>query len=426
MRSADDGAWSSLIGAGSHKEDGLDATPPPASAGSWVTSRTLLPLHTRPLSVSLSLSSSLSPSTSLSLSLSLMGGLAEPTGSHAMGEPIRVNGVTAEATLTRAAAGGGLRGGGWLQWREIGGQGRERCLELDREVLGVQREGRRVTVKAFVAGGGAAKRGGAGGGGKSRVRKDFALEAATEEAAEVWRAALQACIDTLGKGIQGTTETAFGESVEIISSNSLSPAIRLQWNRPCSELISSPIQHPLLRVYRPLIPRLAHQHRAAILHSSSEQSHLSLRRRPPEEAAHSREPIWWKEGGADDLPERGQAAPRCRWDLLCDARFLAISSFLLYQFFFHLPRTRHPIHAFDPSETQYQLHAQEIARKLDLTSWDGIVCVSGDGILVEVSESISSGAFYSSSSESGMLGTNFFSKKKNIYIYISVKPSLLA
>ncbi|KAJ0966014.1 hypothetical protein J5N97_027152 [Dioscorea zingiberensis] len=35
-------------------------------------------------------------------------------------------------------------------------------------------------------------------------------------------------------------------------------------------------------------------------------------------------------------------------------------------------------------ETSYQLHAQEIARKLDLLKYDGIVCVSGDGILVEV------------------------------------------
>ncbi|KAJ6815728.1 sphingosine kinase 1-like isoform X1 [Iris pallida] len=35
-------------------------------------------------------------------------------------------------------------------------------------------------------------------------------------------------------------------------------------------------------------------------------------------------------------------------------------------------------------ETKYQLHAQQIAHKLDLLKYDGIVCVSGDGILVEV------------------------------------------
>ncbi|CAA7409198.1 unnamed protein product [Spirodela intermedia] len=202
-----------------------------------------------------------------------MVGVAEPAGSHAMGEPIRVNGVTAEATLTRAAAGGGLCAGGWLQWREVGGQGRERCLELDREVLGVQREGRRVTVKAFVAAGGAAKRGGAGGGERSRVRKDFSLEAASEEAAEAWRAALQACIETLG--------------------------------RPKRLLI--------------LVNPFGGKRHAPLIFENEVKPLLD-----------------------------------------------AAGVFYVMQ------------------ETQYQLHAQEIARKLDLTSWDGIVCVSGDGILVEV------------------------------------------
>ncbi|KAM0012139.1 putative sphingosine kinase [Helianthus debilis subsp. tardiflorus] len=35
-------------------------------------------------------------------------------------------------------------------------------------------------------------------------------------------------------------------------------------------------------------------------------------------------------------------------------------------------------------ETKYQLHAKEVAHDLDLTKYDGILCVSGDGILVEV------------------------------------------
>ncbi|KAF5475600.1 hypothetical protein F2P56_007392 [Juglans regia] len=35
-------------------------------------------------------------------------------------------------------------------------------------------------------------------------------------------------------------------------------------------------------------------------------------------------------------------------------------------------------------ETQYRLHAKEVANSLDLSKYDGIVCVSGDGILVEV------------------------------------------
>ncbi|KAF3451560.1 hypothetical protein FNV43_RR07655 [Rhamnella rubrinervis] len=39
---------------------------------------------------------------------------------------------------------------------------------------------------------------------------------------------------------------------------------------------------------------------------------------------------------------------------------------------------------FTLQETQYQLHAKEVAKTLDLSKYDGIVCVSGDGIMVEV------------------------------------------
>jgi len=36
-------------------------------------------------------------------------------------------------------------------------------------------------------------------------------------------------------------------------------------------------------------------------------------------------------------------------------------------------------------ETECQGHAREVASSLDLGKYDGIVCVSGDGVLVEVS-----------------------------------------
>lgn len=36
------------------------------------------------------------------------------------------------------------------------------------------------------------------------------------------------------------------------------------------------------------------------------------------------------------------------------------------------------------SETKHQLHAKEVVQTLDLSKYDGIVCVSGDGVLVEV------------------------------------------
>ncbi|XP_010449043.1 PREDICTED: sphingosine kinase 2-like isoform X2 [Camelina sativa] len=35
-------------------------------------------------------------------------------------------------------------------------------------------------------------------------------------------------------------------------------------------------------------------------------------------------------------------------------------------------------------ETKYQLHAKEIVKSIDVSNYDGIVCVSGDGVLVEV------------------------------------------
>ncbi|XP_059283257.1 sphingosine kinase 2-like isoform X2 [Lycium ferocissimum] len=38
----------------------------------------------------------------------------------------------------------------------------------------------------------------------------------------------------------------------------------------------------------------------------------------------------------------------------------------------------------DSLETKHQLHAKEVAKSLDILRYDGVVCVSGDGILVEV------------------------------------------
>eukprot|EP01018_Ginkgo_biloba_P022428 Gb_00257 [translate_table: standard] len=40
--------------------------------------------------------------------------------------------------------------------------------------------------------------------------------------------------------------------------------------------------------------------------------------------------------------------------------------------------------AFTLKETQFQRHAKDMAKSMDLSQFDGILCVSGDGILVEV------------------------------------------
>ena len=44
-----------------------------------------------------------------------------------------------------------------------------------------------------------------------------------------------------------------------------------------------------------------------------------------------------------------------------------------------------PFCSWSVSETECQGHAREVASSLDLGKYDGIVCVSGDGVLVEVS-----------------------------------------
>ncbi|KAG0545372.1 hypothetical protein BDA96_02G355900 [Sorghum bicolor] len=38
----------------------------------------------------------------------------------------------------------------------------------------------------------------------------------------------------------------------------------------------------------------------------------------------------------------------------------------------------------EAAETKHCLNAQEIAHSLDLRKYDGVICVSGDGLLVEV------------------------------------------
>lgn len=36
------------------------------------------------------------------------------------------------------------------------------------------------------------------------------------------------------------------------------------------------------------------------------------------------------------------------------------------------------------TETQFHRHGKDLAKTFDLSQFDGIVCVSGDGVLVEV------------------------------------------
>lgn len=106
-------------------------------------------------------------------------------------ESVRVNGSPAVASLGAD---------GTLRWRSEGGAG-ERCVTLEKEVLGLEAEGRTITVKAF----GAAEAkvvsccGGGGSGGVGRARRDYVLEMPSDESAARWSARLSDRINLLGR-----------------------------------------------------------------------------------------------------------------------------------------------------------------------------------------------------------------------------------
>ncbi|OAY69958.1 Sphingosine kinase 2 [Ananas comosus] len=180
-------------------------------------------------------------------------------------ESVRVNGSPAVASLGAD---------GTLRWRSEGGAG-ERCVTLEKEVLGLEAEGRTITVKAF----GAAEAkvvsccGGGGSGGVGRARRDYVLEMPSDESAARWSARLSDRINLLDRP----------KRLFII--------VNPFGGKRCGRKIFQTEVMPLLEA-------------AGIL--------------------------------------------------------------------------------FTMQETKYQLHAQEIAHSLDLMKYDGIVCVSGDGVLVEV------------------------------------------
>jgi hypothetical protein len=69
-------------------------------------------------------------------------------------------------------------------------------------------------------------------------------------------------------------------------------------------------------------------------------------------------------------------------------------------------------------ETKHRLHAQEIARSLDLRKYDGIICVSGDGVMVEVSKEPHF------SYANGILCNLLCSENSHGFIYLSTVDSI--
>lgn len=123
---------------------------------------------------------------------------------EALSEPARINGAAADATLS----------GGELTWRPAGGggEGQERRLELESEVLGCRVEGRKLRVATFSAsGGGDGERPSApacGGGGKgdgSRRRGEVVLEMESDDAAARWADAIRDRLASLGNSVPTST-----------------------------------------------------------------------------------------------------------------------------------------------------------------------------------------------------------------------------
>lgn len=93
-----------------------------------------------------------------------------------------VNGVVTPLTLT---------GDGLLRWTEKG----QRCLSVEKEVLGFSMDGNTVRVRAFVEGGNGICCVGSTG---DLVRKDFIFEPLSHDSRTLWSQKLREYIDSLG------------------------------------------------------------------------------------------------------------------------------------------------------------------------------------------------------------------------------------
>jgi sphingosine kinase len=108
-------------------------------------------------------------------------------------ESVRVNGTKAEATLV----------GGELVWRPAAGgngEGQERRLELESEVLGFQMDGKQLKFATFAASGGGNGKGGGGDG--NRRRGEVVVEMENEATAVRWGVVISDRLASLGNQYQ--------------------------------------------------------------------------------------------------------------------------------------------------------------------------------------------------------------------------------
>ena len=113
---------------------------------------------------------------------------------------------------------------------------------------------------------------------------------------------------------------------------------------------------------------------------------------PAEEIVRLRQPLRRQEMREEDLRLGNQASVWSCWREHHRARFSMqiwahFHEFYQVCFFFSHGFCGYidPFCSWSVSETECQGHAREVASSLDLGKYDGIVCVSGDGVLVEVS-----------------------------------------
>ncbi|XP_048566992.1 sphingosine kinase 2-like [Triticum urartu] len=116
----------------------------------------------------------------------------QATGGAGTATKVRVNGMTAEATLSTT--------GGCLElWWHCAGATAERSLSLEADVLGAEASGKEVVVRAFVAEDAARPPSRAKARGKRR-RREYVFEMADGEgAAAAWGETLRGCLDSIGR-----------------------------------------------------------------------------------------------------------------------------------------------------------------------------------------------------------------------------------
>lgn len=100
-------------------------------------------------------------------------------GAPVLSNRVQINGISVPLTLTA---------GGQLRWPD-------RCLSIEKDVLGFIIEGSRIKINAVIESGAGICCGGDGG---APLRKTFTFEPLSEDSLRLWKQRLHAVLDSLG------------------------------------------------------------------------------------------------------------------------------------------------------------------------------------------------------------------------------------